>query len=64
MMFHPKYEPMVAQEHHIGGSPIAAIVMEPGSSGRWYEKDEDGSECDWGTVLHWDPRLESCSLGT
>jgi len=30
------------KEHHIGGSPMVEVVVEPRSAGRWYEKDEDG----------------------
>jgi len=36
-------------------SPLAKVVMEPKAGGRWYELGEDGSECEWGKVLAWDP---------
>jgi uncharacterized protein YndB with AHSA1/START domain len=43
------------KSHSIGSSPQADVVIEPRAGGRWYEKAEDGSECEWGRVLEWDP---------
>lgn len=42
-------------DHHIGAEPFKAIFVEPRSGGRWYECDAKGTQCDWGTVLAWDP---------
>jgi uncharacterized protein YndB with AHSA1/START domain len=36
-------------------SPLKQAIMEPRVGGRWYEKGEDGSECEWGRVLAWEP---------
>lgn len=41
--------------HHIGKSPAETCVVEPFAGGRWYERAADGSECDWGRVLAYDP---------
>ena len=41
--------------HHIGKSPLARAVLEPRAGGRWFSLCEDGSECDIGKVLDFDP---------
>ena len=43
------------ESHHVGEAKAVAAIVEPRVGGRWYEKGEDGSECDWGKVLAWDP---------
>ena len=43
------------ETHHIGEQKAEAAVVEPQAGGRWYERAADGTECDWGTVLEWDP---------
>jgi uncharacterized protein YndB with AHSA1/START domain len=46
--------------HHVGTTPFEAIFIEPRVGGRWYERNVEGQQCDWGTVLKWDPPHSVC----
>lgn len=41
--------------YKIGKAKAVDAVVEPYAGGRWYERGEDGSTCDWGRVLSWEP---------
>jgi hypothetical protein len=38
-----------------GAKPLVEVVIELGVGGRWFERDADGQETQWGHVLVWDP---------
>jgi uncharacterized protein YndB with AHSA1/START domain len=42
-------------EYTIGTQPAVAVVLEPRQGGRWYEQAADGTQCDWGRVVAWQP---------
>jgi uncharacterized protein YndB with AHSA1/START domain len=43
------------RSHHIGKSPMAKAVIEMRVGGRCYSTQVDGTDCDWGQILEWDP---------
>jgi uncharacterized protein YndB with AHSA1/START domain len=43
------------ETHHIGAAVATEAIMEPHAGGRWFERDADGNECDWGFVTEFEP---------
>ena len=43
------------KSHKIGQADLDRPVIDPRAGGRWYELDVDGSECEIGKVLVWEP---------
>lgn len=41
--------------HHISKVEMKSIILDRKTNGRWAEVGVDGSECEWGRVLVWDP---------
>jgi len=41
--------------YKIGKTKAVDAIIEPRVGGRWYERGDDGSTCQWGSVLSWEP---------
>ena len=54
-VFTAEYDSWWPRSHHIGKAPMKKAIIESRAGGRCYTEQTDGTECDWGTVLVWDP---------
>ena len=43
------------RSHSIGASALQKAVIETRLGGRCYQQSVDGTECDWGRILVWEP---------
>ena len=54
-VFTEEYDTWWPRSHHIGKSPMKKAIIEGRVGGRCYSEQVDGTDCDWGSVLVWDP---------
>jgi uncharacterized protein YndB with AHSA1/START domain len=54
-VFTDEFDTWWPRTHHIGKSPMKKAIVEGKAGGRCYAEQEDGTDCEWGTVLIWDP---------
>ncbi len=53
--FTERFDTWWPRSHHVGEGVAFTAILEPRAGGRWYERDEQGRECHWGSVLAWEP---------
>lgn len=54
-VFTEEFDTWWPRTHHIGKSPMKKAIVEARVGGRCYTEQEDGTDCQWGTVLVWEP---------
>ena len=54
-VFTERFDQIKPREHNMLGVDIAESVFEPKEGGRVYDRGVDGSECQWGRVLAYEP---------
>jgi uncharacterized protein YndB with AHSA1/START domain len=54
-LFTEKFDRIKPREHNMLGVDIAESVFEPRAGGRVYDRGADGSECQWGRVVAYEP---------
>jgi uncharacterized protein YndB with AHSA1/START domain len=53
--FTERFDRIKPREHNMLGVEIVESVFEPRAGGRVYDRGVDGSECQWGRVLAYEP---------
>jgi uncharacterized protein YndB with AHSA1/START domain len=54
-LFTERFDQIKPREHNLLGVEIAASVFEPKVGGRVYDRGVDGTKCQWGRVLAYEP---------
>ena len=54
-VFTEQMDKIKPREHNLLGADIAETVFEPRAGGRIYDRGTDGSECEWASVIAFEP---------
>ena len=54
-LFTERFDQIKSKEHNMLAVAIEECVFEPRAGGRVYDRGTDGSECQWGRVLAYEP---------
>ena len=54
-VFTEQMDKIKPREHNMLGVDIAETVIEPRAGGRIYDRGTDGSECEWASVIAYEP---------
>jgi uncharacterized protein YndB with AHSA1/START domain len=54
-VFTQRFDQIKPREHNMLGVDISQSVIEPQAGGRIYDRGVDGSECQWGRVVAYEP---------
>ena len=54
-VFTEQMDQIKPREHNMLGVDIAETVLEPRAGGRIYDRGTDGSECEWASVIAFEP---------
>jgi len=54
-VFTERFDQIKPREHNMLGVDIAESIFEPRAGGRVYDRGVDGSECQWGRVVAYEP---------
>jgi uncharacterized protein YndB with AHSA1/START domain len=54
-LFTERFDQIKPRDHNLLGVDIAESVFEPRQGGRVYDRGVDGTECQWGRVLAYEP---------
>ena len=54
-VFTAEFDSWWPRSHHIGPSPMTATYIEGRVGGRCHSAQENGTDCEWGSILVWEP---------